>query len=129
MYIDIQKDFPEIHPTKICIKCYARLGNLKIRGCTSTHTLVTWEEHKDDCNICENIPNKRKGGRPKKKQSTGRYSEKNSFWTRGNSAVSDRTISPGELAADVKVDMLNKEHNSHLNLCCPICANIMNRPV
>ena len=65
---------------------------------------------------------------PKEREADQRNNE--AFWTRCNCAVLDRTISPGELTADVKVKLVNKEFNSHLNLCiCPICANIMNRPI
>ena len=128
LFIDVSKEKEDIHPPKICLKCYSKLKNAEKRKTTFKHELHVWKEHHSNCSVCERVNVKQKGGRPKKNKSTGRYSGTNIYWTKADS-LTIKTKLPTEEIKILKEDF-KVGNNSHLNLCiCPCCNEIMEQPV
>ena len=128
VYMDIFLDTPDIHPTQMCVKCYAMVKHIDIRKSTYNETNVKtgWKEHLDiDCQVCNLAKKQKKGGRPQKKYQSGRPSQKRKLWTRQliESIVVD--IPADNISLDI-----NPALNPHFNLCkCSLCENIFRKPV
>ncbi|XP_057302799.1 uncharacterized protein LOC130636963 [Hydractinia symbiolongicarpus] len=128
LFRNIEKDTEALHPTKICMKCYSRLGQLDYRKSTSNFELFKWSEHTEqNCNVCENEIKRKKGGKPRKRMSTGRYSVSNSHWTRYETSEINEML--GETVVLMKQNFKEK-FNDNLYLCiCQLCESLMQKPV
>ena len=54
-YLDTGNDKSEIHPTKICLKCYSTIKNIETRlkrGSKSSLVLFDFTPHTVNCKIC-----------------------------------------------------------------------------
>ena len=52
-YLDITSDTENLHPPKMCLKCYSTMKNIEKRQTTSNLKTKTWDHHTDtDCLIC-----------------------------------------------------------------------------
>ena len=62
-FININSDNPQIHPKKICLKCYSVMSTaIKRQSTISTSPFNNWTQHAEKCEICERESNySRKG--------------------------------------------------------------------
>ena len=52
--ININSDNPQIHPKKICHKCYSVMSTaIKRQSTISTSPFNNWTQHAEKCEICE----------------------------------------------------------------------------
>ena len=71
--INFKQDSPEVHPSHLCLKCYAQIGNFNRAGCIPSTLPVLWESHNERCcKSCELAAKRLQGGRKKKKRTAGR---------------------------------------------------------
>ena len=80
-FIRIDKDHPNMHPQKMCYRCFSIKRNIE-KGSNTELKLRSWPEN---CNLTECVCFKANKGRKKKKKISGRplsisYSE--NIWTR-----------------------------------------------
>lgn len=136
-YIDIKNDKADVHPAKICLNCYAKMKNSQTRNSTlaTTFQVSTWEQHSDNCSVCQLVPKIKKGGRPPKKSNKGigrgRRKSNDLIWNR-EAITSLQSITPKDVFPHDKLNINNisKIHNPHLRLCvCDICLQIFHSPV
>ena len=73
----VKNDNTDIHPQKICQKCYYTLTNIENRATTSSITIKTWTPHSDNCLTCASEEKNKKGGRPTKKRRPERPNSSN----------------------------------------------------
>ena len=134
-FIDVINDKVEIHPLKFCMKCYLLMNTSINRKSTISVEVYSWSIHDDqDCSVCSRVLTLKRGAIGKKSKKVvpnfkGRNSLQN-VWSQGE--LNDLTIEvPADfLPGDLKKEALNEARNPHLTICiCPICSDIMRRPV
>ena len=55
-FININSDNPQIHPKKVCHKCYSAMSTaIKREGTISTSPFNNWTEHTEKCEICARV--------------------------------------------------------------------------
>lgn len=127
LFLNVEKDSAEAHPTKICSKCYARIKNIRDRSTTTKHEHISWIPHSDNCRVCKE-GSSRKGGKPIPKAKSGRPKAGKKLWRRKDFEEFLSMTPENEPAYDLGA--VKPEHNAHLNLClCPMCHNLLSRPV
>lgn len=130
-FINTCNDKREIHPSKICLKCYSTIKNIEKRGSKSSLILFEFTPHTVNCKTClrgtetksfsSKSCSKRLAspGRPKGKKSHTSFS-----WSKSKSLhLFDQT-------EDVVFE--NEPDTSHLpegTLNCEKCGEILRRPV
>ena len=118
-FLPVKNDNTDIHPQKICQKCYSTLTN---RATTSNITIKEWTPHSDNCLTCASVEKNKKGGRPTKKRRPGRPNSSNTYiWTREkiNKFMS-------HVPADIFTDSFDitklQKNNSRVKIClCKLC--------
>ena len=114
--VDLSSDSPEIHPQYFCNYCYlsAKKQMCGQQSCT-TLSPTQWLPHSEtSCTVCDV---KRKGGRPKKKSSSGRPS-----------AMSTHIKSVASPIPPFTLDQL--VHNSYKDdVTCRSCKAAVQKPV
>lgn len=121
IFIHIEDDNAEVHPSKMCLRCWSRLKNVKSRGSTTPHANFIWKPHTQaNCGICQHHDNKKKGGRRKYKSKPNKHQLRN-IWT---TAEIEKLINTTKQMQFNTPPHLNYPEalNSHLHMCkCIIC--------
>ena len=134
--IDTTKDCDNIHPKKLCKKCYAVLSRhnkavAEERVYLHSVQPVEWRVHDaENCSVCESVTNKKKGGRPpKRRKGRGRPSS-GDF----RSALLDvKHIAPSSFFSEMTS---RPPHHIPASLGlnpqdveCPICLEFLDQPL
>ena len=129
-YLDTCNDKSEIHPTKICLKCYSTIKNIEKRGSKSFLVLFEFTPHTVNCKTCLRATesksftklNSKRVASPGRPKSTKNSTEPT--WSKSKSLhLFDQT-------EDLNFD--NEPDTSHLpegTLNCENCGGILRRPV
>ena len=48
-HINFKQDSPEVHPSHLCLKCYAQVGNFNRARCIPSTVPALWESHNESC--------------------------------------------------------------------------------
>ena len=128
-YVDVSMDIENIHPKKMCLKCYSTLKNISQRNTTTPHNIIQWTKHSNtNCFACRQVEKLKKGGRPKKRKREGPPSTR-LIWTRQDSDVLKKQL-PLTSSVTPSIEHLQNKFNPNLELCtCKICQSIMVNPV
>ena len=81
-FINIEADKPDIHPPKICMRCYTTMRNIESRGTTTTLDIKDWQKIECHNCICTCYNYVKIPGRKLKQKKQGRPPAKLTFWTR-----------------------------------------------
>ena len=130
--IDISCEQKNVHPTNLCNNCYAIcLNAAKDPSYTTCVSPVTWKRHQiEECFVCEEYIKKLRGGR-KRKQTKGRGRPKTSKLTDTIEKPNSVSISADIVPPPIVENMpdLDRFLSPPPDLVCPICKEILFRPV
>ena len=130
-YINVNEDDEKIHPKKMCLKCYSKLQSIKKRGTTTERNFATWKPHTSSCVVCNQLCEKMKGGRPKKKARSGRPPQQamtiSNRWTVTDSKNLSKTV-PDNPNPRMDLNLFNQDDILQL-VKCPICKKMLWRPI
>lgn len=131
--IDISYDQKNVHPNNLCNNCYAICLNAsKDASYSSSVNIISWKKHEiENCTVCAEYLKKLRGGR-KRKERKGRGRPKLSKL--GNTHKrSDAVclISADIIPSSIVENMpeLNRFISPPQDLVCPICKEILDRPI
>lgn len=134
--VNVSDDNQNVHPTHLCNNCYAIcLNTQKDPFYKTVREVVSWNEHENgDCSVCKNYAKKLRGGR-KRKLSKGRGRPKESKSLTGAKSVADKqgsfSLPPNIIPPPIveKMPELSRFHSPPEDLRCPICKEVLSRPV
>ena len=131
--ICVGTDNPSSHPALFCRACYDVVrGKQKADTYSKVYkpqkkAVDLWCLHESPCAVCEHYTKLSKGGRPRKARSTGRPTSD------GYRAAIKRIrhIAPPTLCPDgvKQACIVVAETSSSTELQCPLCLNLLDRPV
>ena len=128
----VYTDLTNVHPAKICLKCYATMLNIQKRETTTQTKVVTWQPHTStDCETCAYASGFSKAGRKPKKGKSGRpKSTSNNIWTRKIINGIAANLPPKVLPDNLSVTDFRRNYNPHLHLrICISCKGLLNQPI
>ena len=50
--VNVEDDMAQVHPCRMCFKCYSTMRNIEQRETTSQLQLKQWGPHTDTCDTC-----------------------------------------------------------------------------
>ena len=124
-FTEIGEDRTEIHPPKICMKCYTLMRHIEQRGTTSFNFILTnWPQ---TCSLKSCICFVKKSGRKKKKPFGRPPSVNKDIWTRKSiNEIIDSFSGMSRLC----YESISIADNPHIDLCvCKICKRMLHRPI
>jgi hypothetical protein len=127
--VSVEDDCKDIHPRRFCHSCYCTSTRI-IRANTSgkhyTSKLVRfhWEEHSEECSVCQHFGGGSSKARKPKNKSTGRPSHLMLDFISSITAKS-----PSSLLFDVHLREKLSLNPSSEDLICPLCHLVLDRPI
>lgn len=123
--VDIENDYSQIHPTKLCNNCYSKC----YRSCDKNNVEpFSWTEHAEGCQICLHFKTKQRGGR-KRKNNTGAGRPKKIASVKHSHT---KIEIPQEIISSPIINTtpeLARFCDPPPDLLCPICKEILHQPL
>ncbi|XP_065641217.1 uncharacterized protein LOC124812048 isoform X1 [Hydra vulgaris] len=134
-HVMLSDEQENVHPNKICHKCYNTINNV-IKRMTSTtlHLSINWKPHCDECFCCQQVEKLCKGLNVAKllkqnKKLIGRPGIGEKVWSFSMIANIKKSIVTTH-DSEIDIEELKNEFNPHLQLCqCNLCGKIPKQPV
>ena len=130
---NVKNDKPEVHPSKICQKCYFSMKNIK-KGHTHSQTIEVWVDHTvGDCKVCSKKRPGRGENKSKRKTLEGinQHTIGNTIiWTRKLTNDLENKVPISSASTDLNISDFDLAFNKSLPLCkCDLCQNLLVRTV